>query len=83
MFSGYRPHHDFGVEGMMNDAQHEYPSGQLAPGETGRAFLTLYFPELLRGRLYEGMAFTVQEGARVVGTGKILRVLDDELRRGA
>ena len=82
MFSGYRPNHDFGLAGMLNDATHEYDGGQLAPGETGKAFLTLHAPEYQKGRLYEGMDFTVQEGSRVVGRGKIVEVLDESLRRG-
>lgn len=80
MLSGYRPNHDFGLEGMLNDATHQYEKGQLAPGETGKALLTLHVPEYQRGRLHEGMEFTVQEGSRIVGRGKIVKVLDESLR---
>lgn len=82
MFSGYRPNHDFGVEGMLNDALHEYPdSGQLNPGAKGRALLWFLCPEHQLNRLYEGMHFTVQEGRRVVGRGVILKVLNETLRK--
>lgn len=81
MFSGYRPNHDFGVEGVLNDAQHEYPdSGQLKPGEKGRALLWFLCPEHQLNRLYEGMSFTVQEGRRIVAHGVVLKVINPALK---
>lgn len=80
--SGYRPTHDFGIPGMLNDAQHDYVHMEnVAPGETVRARLRLLRPDLQQGRLVVGMPFTVQEGNRIVGTGKILRVCDPQLKR--
>lgn len=78
--SGYRPNHDFGIPGMLNDAQHEYTDKEsVSPGETVTARLQLHRPDLQRGRLFVGMRFTVQEGNRIVGNGKILRVCDKQL----
>lgn len=80
--SGYRPNHDFGIEGSTNDAVHEYPGVErLRPGECARALLWLAFPEAQHGRLYSGFEFTVQEGGRVVGKGKIIQVLNQSLQR--
>ena len=80
MFSGYRPNHDFGLD-HLNDAQHEYPDGhRIEPGGTERALLWLLAPEIQEGRLYQGMEFKVQEGGRVVGHGRVLRVLNDRLQ---
>jgi elongation factor Tu len=82
MLSGYRPNHDFGLPGELNDAKHDYPeTGKIAPGERGVARLWLLSPERQKGRLFEGMEFTVQEGNRVVGRGKIVKILKDELKR--
>ena len=82
LFSGYRPSHDFGHSGALNDGMHEYPDGgSLTPGQKGRALIWLSVPELSAGRLYVGMPFTVQEGARVVGRGQIERVLNASLER--
>jgi elongation factor Tu len=82
MFSNYRPNHDFGVEGMLNDALHEYPqNGSIAPGETGKANLWFLAPEYQVGRLFIDMEFTVQEGGRLVGKGKITKVLNDSLQK--
>jgi len=82
MPTGYRPCHDFGLPSELNDAVHEYPdSGQIAPGETARATLWFLAPERQHRRLFAGMLFTVQEGSRVVGNGRITSVLNDRLRR--
>ena len=83
VFSGYRPIHDFGIPDVMNDAQHEYPEKhRLSPGEIARALLWFLWPDGQAGRLYPGFEFTVQDGGHIVGRGKILRVLNDGLRRG-
>lgn len=79
--SGYRPSHDFNVPGTLNDALHEYIEGSLRPGDTGRALLWLLAPEAQAGRLHPGFEFTVQEGARIVGKGKVLRVLNATLQQ--
>ena len=78
--SGYRPNHDFGVEGMLNDAVHTFiDKDRVAPGESVVAHLTFLSPEFQFGRLHEGFEFTVQEGARIVGRGRVLKVLNRAL----
>ena len=82
MSSGYRPNHNFGLSGELNDAVHTYPENSLVhPGEEARAFLSLAAPDRQLGRLYPGFTFTVQEGGRVVGNGSIVSVLNAKLRR--
>ncbi len=82
MYSGYRPNHNFGVEGMLNDAIHEYPeTGSIAPGEKGKANLWLVAPKCQEGRLFIGMAFTVQEGGRIVGMGRVTKVINESLQK--
>ena len=82
--SGYRPNHDFGLEGTLNDAAHEYIDQETAgPGETVRAKLWLLAPELQAGRLHPGFKFTVQEGSRVVGRAVVQVVLNAALRSDA
>ena len=78
--SGYRACHDLGL-GELNDAQHEYPDGPVAPGSSGRALLWLLAPERQAGRLLVGLEFTVQEGRRHVGRGRITRILNADLER--
>ncbi len=78
--SGYRPNHNFGVEGMLNDAVHRYLDKEwVTPGEAVMAHLWFAKPEYQSGRLHEGFEFTVQEGSRIVGRGRITRVLNEAL----
>jgi|SRR5580658_7497221 translation elongation factor EF-Tu-like GTPase len=82
--SGYRAIHDFGLTGELHDAQHEYPERRwVDPGTDAIALLWLLAPEAQRGRFYSGMKFTVQDGAKVVGHGEVMTVLNKELARDA
>lgn len=82
MINGYRPSHDFGLPNELNDAMHQYvDADRIVPGESGRALLWLLVPERQLGRLFTGMIFSVQEGSRVVGDGRIVEVLNDGLCR--
>lgn len=82
--SGYRPNHDFGLPQELNDAQHEYLDRDwVHPGESVQALLWLLAPERQVGRLHPGFEFTVQEGARIIGHGRVVAVLNRELERGA
>lgn len=79
--SGYRPNHDFGLPGELNDAMHEYPGdGSVEPGAETTALLWLLSPERQTGRLYVGLRFTVQEGNRIVGRGVVAALRNDVLR---
>lgn len=82
--SGYRPNHDFGLEGTLNDAAHEYIWQEVAaPGESVLANLWLLAPELQTGRLHPGFEFTVQEGRRIVGRAVVQEVINEALRSDA
>lgn len=80
--SGYRPNHDFGLDGMLNDASHEYINTQVvALGQTVMANMWFLVAQYQAGRLHPGFRFTVQEGSRVVGHGVITQVFNAELQR--
>lgn len=80
--SGYRPNHDFGVEGMLNDAMHEYVGKEwVHPGETVIVRLWFLVPDYQKARLHEGFEFTVQEGRKIVGFGRVTRVLNRDLEK--
>jgi translation elongation factor EF-Tu-like GTPase len=84
VLSGYRLTHDFSVDGMLNDAHHEYVGVEsVAPGTTARAQLWLLAPEYQAGRLYPGFQFTVQEGPHIVAHGEVVHVLNPTLRATA
>jgi heptosyltransferase-2 len=81
LFSGYRPDHNFFTHPELNGGMHVYATGSIAPGETGNATIWLLAPERNFGLMQEGAAFTVQEGNRVVATGKITKLVNDRLRK--
>ena len=82
VFSGYRPDHDLGIEGMLNGGMHEYlENNTIAVGQTGKANIWLVDQEEQENRLFYGMKFTVQEGARIVCKGKIINVINKRLQK--
>ena len=79
--SGYRPNHDFALNGILNDALHEYLDCELvSPGQTARAQMWFLVPQYHEGRLYPGFRFTVQEGSRIVGYGTVTRIINPALQ---
>jgi translation elongation factor EF-Tu-like GTPase len=82
LYSGYRPCHDFGKNGELNDGHHEYPDGgQVEIGHSGRALIWLLAPERNEGLLEISGSFTVQEGSRIIGRGKITSLPNATLRK--
>lgn len=78
VFSGYRP--QFYYQGTDWDAVQSYPGvEQVRPGDTVTARLSFLTPEAHQGRLFEGMPFLVREGQRIVGYGRITRILDPRM----
>jgi|SRR5437667_11873967 len=73
--SGYRP--QFYYDGHDWDAHQEYLDAEwVQPGETARTLLWFLSPEAHLGRVHVGMEFEVREGARVVGRGRITKILN-------
>jgi len=78
--SSYRPNHNFfGPDnrnmsmGSIELADRE----KVAPGDTIQKILTLSLFPALEPELREGRQWCIQEGAKVVATGTILRVLPE------
>jgi translation elongation factor EF-Tu-like GTPase len=75
--SNYRP--QFYYDGHDWDAVHYYPDvAEVRPGGTARVYLAFLSPDEHLGRLHPGKVFLLREGNRVVGYGKITRLLDVE-----
>lgn len=84
LLSGYRPTHNFGKNGELNDGQHEYPdNGQIDVGQAGRALIWLLAPERNEALLSIGDTFTVQEGSRIIGRGRITHLPNTKLQKRA
>jgi translation elongation factor EF-Tu-like GTPase len=76
-FSGYRP--QFYYDGHDWDALHEYPDVEsVSPGQTVRTLLRFLSPERHLGRVHPVMEFQIREGARVVGHGRVTKILNLE-----
>jgi translation elongation factor EF-Tu-like GTPase len=76
-FNGYRP--QFRYDGHDWDAIHTYPDVELVmPGQTATAYLSFISPECHVGRLFPGKKFEICEGARVVGRGRITKIIELE-----
>jgi translation elongation factor EF-Tu-like GTPase len=74
--------HDFGLGNSLSDAMHFFQGkDQVSPGEAVLSRLSFLDPEAQNGRLYVGFTFTVQEATRVIGHGRITKVLNKDLQR--
>lgn len=82
-WQGYRVDHDFGIEGMLNVAEHEFIGCDFAePGQKVRSRLWFMLPEHQKGRLYPGFKFTVCEGSRIVAYGIVNSIMNRALCSG-
>ena len=72
--TNYRP--QFYYEGHDWDAAHEYPDVEwVHPGHTVRTLLRFLSPGAHVGRVLPGLEFEIREGARVVGRGRVTKIL--------
>ncbi|MBL8168063.1 MAG: elongation factor Tu [Acidobacteria bacterium] len=72
--SGYRP--QFYYDGHDWDAVLTYAGVEwVYPGQTAKAYLSFLSPECHVGKLYPGKEFLLREGTRVVGKGRVVKIL--------
>lgn len=75
----YRPNHNFfdPDASEMTIGFIELPDGnELRPGDTIEVPIDLWWWPKLRGEVHPGREWRIQEGARLVGFGRVLEVLD-------
>jgi hypothetical protein len=53
------------------------------PGEAVRAQMRILDHETFKNALYDGIEFEFCEGANVIGTGKIVEVRNDDLKKAS
>ncbi|SHN09612.1 hypothetical protein [Mucilaginibacter sp. OK098] len=79
-FSGYRPPVKFTFSEMQTSGQQKFLNNDIVyPGESIIAEISLITSDFLKGMLNVGFDFDFREGSRIIGTGKILEVLNMEL----
>ena len=64
------------TEEYIGVAFHEGPAAPEAGRELIVVLTLVYFPHPMYGKLSPGTTFTVREGAKIVGFGKVRRWLD-------
>lgn len=75
-FSGYRPAHAV-LDDYFTTGVHQYlDRDRLLPGDTALGTITFITPEEYPHCLSAGQTILIQEGGRMVGTARILRVLN-------
>ena len=78
--SGYRPAIKFQFSEYLTSGRQLFIDKEFVnPGETVKAFIKIIATDIFKGSLTEGMEFDFREGDRIIGTGKILEILNKEL----
>jgi hypothetical protein len=79
-FSGYRPQVKFDFDEMQTSGQQTFINKDTVyPGDTVEAAIRILSVEHFENTLTEGMTFEFREGSKVIGTGKIIDILNDRL----
>ena len=82
-FSNYRPQIKFEIDEMRTCGQQIFIGrDKVYPGESVKAKIQITGVQFFKNRLEEGMNFEFLEGAILIGTGKILTILNKELKKG-
>ena len=79
-FSAYRPQVKFDFDEMQTSGQQTFLNKDTVyPGDTVQAAIRIISVEHFENTLNEGMTFEFREGSRVIGTGKIIDILNNRL----
>ena len=79
--SGYRPGIKFEFEEMQTSGRQIFLNKELVyPGDLVMAEIKIIAIPVFAGKLEEGMCFDFREGATIIGTGKILQILNPVLK---
>ena len=80
--SGYRPHIEFGnYSEYLTSGQQTYIGKDIVePGEKIKAEITILSKEYFTKRLYENMEFKFCEGSHTIGLGKIIKIINPDLK---
>jgi len=80
--SGYRPHIEFEnyPEYLTSGNQNYIGKEKVEPGEKVKTEIAILGTEYFAKRLYENMKFKFCEGSRIVGFGKIIEVINTDLK---
>jgi translation elongation factor EF-Tu-like GTPase len=78
--TGYRPQLKFAFSEMQFSGQQVFLDKEIVfPGDTVTAEITVISTEFFKGKLSIDLSFEFREGPRIIGAGKILKVLNQDL----
>ena len=79
--NGYRPQVKFEfTENQTSGIQKFIGKDSVLPGEKVLAEITVLSPHFFEGKLKVGMEFNFNEGANIIGTGKVTEILCEDLK---
>jgi len=82
--SGYRPQVKFNFEEMQTSGQQTFIDKDIVyPGEIVEARIKILSVDYFANCLTEGMDFEFREGDKIIGTGKIKKILNDKLKKAS
>lgn len=80
--SGYRPQVKFEFDEMQTSGEHTYIDRDwVFPGDSVTALIRIIAVEHFQARLSDGLTFEFREASTVIGTGRILHILNPKLKR--
>jgi len=80
--SGYRPQIRFDFDKITSSGRQIFINREwVFPGEDVDAEISLLSPQFFENKLYEGLKFEFIEGAKIIGTGEILKIKNDYLKK--
>ncbi len=74
VMSGYRPDHLIKDDYLTCGVHNYYKEGLVMPNETTLGTIIFITPEAYPHCLWTGKIINIQEGARIVGTAKIIKI---------
>jgi len=81
-YSGYRPQVKFSFQKIQTSGQQTFINKKIVyPGEIVEAEIKIISVEIFKNCLEEGMNFEFREGDRIIGTGQIIKILNEKLRK--
>lgn len=79
--SGYRPDIKFPFDKMLTCGFQTFiDQEKVFPGESVKAEIKIIGTEYFKGQLFEDLEFDFREGANIIGTGKILKIVNPILK---
>ncbi|TSJ40441.1 hypothetical protein FO440_11835 [Mucilaginibacter corticis] len=78
--SGYRPHIKFAFSEYQTTGQQKFLNKEIVyPGESVSAEISILSVDFFKHKLKKYLEFEFREGSRVIGTGRIIDILNPDL----